>query len=116
MTCTHYRSSHKTHQIYLEYKRLPKGKKAVFFEAHRAELELHEAAKNAFDTLPKGTKLPTIKALNVEMKTLIEERKSEYEQYRTLRDQKKEFQKAKQNADMILSKTQEERDERPREK
>ena len=106
----------KTHQIYLEYKRMPKGKKVAFYEAHRAELELHDAAKNAFDVLPKGTKLPTIKALNLERKTLIEERKKEYEQYRTIRDQKKEFQKAKQNADMILGKTQEERDERPREK
>ena len=106
----------KTHQIYLEYKRLPKGKKDAFYEANRTELELHEAAKNAFDALSKGTKLPTIKALNVERKTLIEERKSEYEQYRMLRDQKKEFQKAKQNADIILGKTQEERNERPREK
>ena len=66
--------------------------------------------------LPKGKKLPTIKDLNLERKTLIEERKKEYEQYRILRDQKKEFQKAKQNADMILSKGQEARDERPREK
>lgn len=106
----------KTHQIYLEYKRLPKGKKDAFYEANRAELELHEAAKKAFDVLPEGTKLPTIKALNLERETLIEERKKEYEQYRTLRDQKKEFQKAKQNADMILGKTQEDRDERPREK
>lgn len=106
----------KSHQTYLEYKRLPKGKKAAYYEAHRAELELHETAKKAFDTLPEGTKLPTIKALNAERKTLVEERKKEYEQYRTLRDQKKEFQKAKQNADVILGRTQEERDERPREK
>lgn len=69
----------KTHQIYLEYKRMPKGKKAAFYEAHRTELELHEAAKNAFDALPDGTKLPTIKALNAEKKKLIEERKAEYE-------------------------------------
>ena len=70
----------KTHQIYLEYKRLPKGKKDAFYEAHRAELEMHEAAKKAFYALPEGTKLPTIKALKVERKTLIEERKREYEQ------------------------------------
>ena len=104
----------KTHQIYLEYKRLPKGKKDAFYEAHRAELELHEAAKNAFDVLPKGTKLPTIKELTAERKRLVEERKAEYEQYRPLRDQKKDFLRAKQNADMILRRQQEERDERPR--
>lgn len=106
----------KTHQIYLEYKRLPKGKKASFYEAHRSELELHEAAKKAFDALPKGTKLPTIKELNTARKRLIEERKAEYEQYRPLRDQKKDFLRAKQNADMILGRKQSERDERTREK
>lgn len=106
----------KTHQVYLEYKRLPKGKKAAFYEAHRTELELHEAAKNAFDALPEGTKQPTIKALNAEKKKLIEERKAEYEQYRSLRDQKKEFLRAKQNADVILNRQTEDREERPREK
>lgn len=106
----------KTHQIYLEYKRLPKGKKAAFYEAHRAELELHEAAKTAFDALPEGTKFPTIKELTAERARLVEERKAEYEQYRPLRDQKKDFLRAKQNADMILRRQQEERDERPREK
>ena len=106
----------KTHQIYLEYKRLPKGKKADFYEAHRAELELHEAAKRAFDALSNETKLPTIKELNAERKTLTEERRKEYEQYRTLRVQKKEFQKAKQNADVILGKKIVERDERNQEK
>ena len=106
----------KTHQIYLEYKRLPQGKKDAFYEAHRAELELHEAAKNAFDALPEVTKLPTIKELTAERKRLVEERKAEYEQYRPLRDQKKDFLRAKQNADMILRRQQEERDERPREK
>lgn len=106
----------KTHQVYLEYKRLPKGKKAAFYEAHRTELELHGAAKNAFDALSDGTKLPTIKALNVEKKKLIDERKAEYEQYRSLRDQKKEFLRAKQNADVILNRQTEDWEERPREK
>ena len=106
----------KTHQVYLEYKRLPKGKKATYYEVHRAELELHEAAKRAFDTLSEGAKLPTIKELNVERKKLVEERKTEYGQYRPLRDQKKDFLKAKQNADLILHRQQEDRDERTREK
>ena len=106
----------KTHQVYLEYKRLPKAKKTAFYEAHRSELELHEAAKNAFDAIPDGTKLPTIKVLNAERRKLVEERKAEYEQYRPLRDQKKDFLRAKQNADVILRRQQEERDERPREK
>ena len=100
----------------MEYKRLPNGKKAAYYEAHRTEPELHEAAKRTFDALPEETKLPTIKELNVERKKLVEERKAEYEQYRPLRDQKKDFLKAKQNADLILHRQQEERDERTREK
>ena len=106
----------KTHQLYLEYKRLPKAKKAAFYEAHRSELELHEAAKRAFDALPRGTKLPTIKELNAERKKLINERKAEYERYRSLRDQKKDVLRAKQNADVILRRQQDKRDERTREK
>jgi len=47
---------------------------------------------------------------------LIEKRKAECEQYRPLRDQKKDFLRAKQNADMILKKRQEERDLQVKEK
>ena len=100
----------------MDYKRIPRAKKGDFYEAHRSDLELHEAAKKVFDALPEGTKLPTIKELNAERKKLIEERKSEYEQYRPLRDQKKDFLRAKQNADLILHRQQEERDEKTREK
>jgi|GEM_PF-5017950 len=48
----------KTRKIFLEYKRLPKAKKAEFYELHRAEIELQEAARVAFNLLPTGTKLP----------------------------------------------------------
>lgn len=106
----------KTHSVYLEYKRLPKAKKDIFYEAHRSELELHEAAKNAFDALPEGTKLPTIKELTAERKRLIEERQAEYTQYHPLKEQKRDYLRAKQNADLILRKQQEEREERNREK
>ena len=41
--------------------RLPKAKKTEFYELHRAEIELQEAARAAFDQLPEGTKLPTVK-------------------------------------------------------
>lgn len=102
--------------MYLEYKRLPKAKKPAFYEAHRTELELHEAAENAFDALPEGTKLPTVKELTAERKCLIAERKAEFEQYRPLRDQKKDFLHAKQNADMIPKRHQEEREGKAKEK
>ncbi len=104
----------KTRKIYLEYKRLPKAKKAEFYELHRAEIELQEAARAAFDQLPEGTKLPTVKELNAERKKLIEERKAGYERYKLLRSQKNGFLKAKQNTDMIMLRQHGEKNEQSR--
>lgn len=106
----------KTRKIYLEYKRLPIAKKAEFYELHRAEIELQEAARVAFDQLPDGTKLPTVKELNAERSKLIQERQAEYTKYRKVRADRTEFIRAKQNADVILYRQQEERDEKSREK
>ena len=106
----------KTSKIYLEYKRLPKTKKAEFYELHRAEIELQGAARAAFDQLPKGTKLPTVKELNAERTRLIRERQAEYAEYRKVRAGCTEFIRAKQNADVILRRQQEERDTKSQEK
>ena len=106
----------KTRKIYLEYKWLPKVKKAEFFELHRAEIELQEAARAAFDQLPEGTKLPTVKELNAERIRLIQERQAEYAEYRRIKADRTEFIRAKQNADVILRRQQEERDEKMQEK
>ena len=106
----------KTRKIYLEYKRLPKAKKAEFYEMHRAEIELQEAARAAFDQLPKGTKLSTVKELNAERTRLIQERQAEYAKYRKVKAERTEFIRAKQNADVILYRRQEEHDDRIREK
>ena len=75
----------KTRKIYLEYKRMPKAKKAKFYELHRAEIELQEAAGAAFDQLSEGTKLPTVKELNAERTRLIQERQAEYAEYRKVK-------------------------------
>ena len=106
----------KTRKIYLEYKRLPKAKKAEFYELHRAEIELQEAARAAFNLLPEGTKLPTVKELNAERTKLIRERQAEYAEYRKVKADRTEFIRAKQNADVILRRQQEERDEKMQEK
>lgn len=92
-----------TRKIFLEYKRLPKAKKAEFYELHRAEIELQEAARAAFDQLPEGTKLPTVKELNAERTRLIRERQAEYAEYRKVKADRTEFIRAKQNADVILN-------------
>lgn len=106
----------KTRKIYVEYKRLPKAKKAEFYELYRAEIELQEAARAAFDQLPEGTKLPTVKELNAERTSLIRKRQAEYAEYRKVKAERTEFIRAKQNADVILYRRQEEHDDRIREK
>lgn len=106
----------KTRKIYLEYKRLPKAKKAEFYELHRAEIELQEATGTAFDQLPEGTKLPSVKEQNAERTRLIWERQAEYVEYRKAKADRTEFIRAKQNADVILRRQQEERDEKMQEK
>ena len=107
----------KTRKIYLEYKRLPNAKKAEFYELHRAEIELQEAARAAFDALPEGFKLPTVKELTAERSRLIKERQTEYGEYRKIRSERTEFIRAKQNADVILNHSHEDkRDERLKDK
>ena len=93
----------KTRKIFLEYKRLPNAKKAEFYELHRAEIELQVAARAAFDALPDGSKLPTVKELIEERSRLIKERQAEYAEYRKIRSERTEFIRAKQNADVILN-------------
>ena len=106
----------KTRKTYLEYKRLPKAKKAEYYELHRAEIELQEAARAAFDQLPERTKLPTVKELNAERTRLIRERQVEYAEYRKIKADRTEFIRAKQNADVILRHQEQERDVHQREK
>ena len=95
---------------------MPKAKKAEFYELHRTEIELQEAARADFNQLTVGTKLPTVKELNAERARLIQERQAEYAEYRKVRADRTEFIRAKQNADVILRHQEEERDEHPREK
>ena len=78
----------------------------------RAEIELQEAARAAFDQLPEGTKLPTVKELNAERTRLIQERQAEYAEYRKVKTDRTEFIRTKQNADVILNRQAAVRDDR----
>ena len=63
---------------------------------------MQEAARAAFDQLPEGTKLPPVKELNAERTRLIRERRAEYAEYWNVKEDRMEFIRAKQNADVIL--------------
>lgn len=94
----------KTRDICTAYRKA--GYSRNFFEAHREEITLHKAAKEAFDALP-GKMIPKIRELNKERQQLIQQKKQMYSEYRAQRDQKNELIRAKRNADLILSKGKE---------
>ena len=58
---THIINYAKTRKTYIAYRKSGDSKK--FFEAHRDEITLHKAAKEAFSKLPDG-KIPKVKDLN----------------------------------------------------
>ena len=67
-----------------------------FFEAHREELTIHKAAKEAFNELGVG-KLPKVKDLNAEYSRLFAEKKQAYIEYRKIRDEAQELVIAERN-------------------
>ena len=73
----------------------------AFFEAHREEIILHKAAKNAFQRMGM-TKLPKVKELSEEYATVLEQKKSLYAQYRLSREEMREYQKALHNTEVFF--------------
>ena len=88
----------KTRSTYEEYRKAGYSKK--FFEAHREEITLHKAAKQAFDELGVK-KLPKVKELNVEYAELMTEKKKSYAEYRKIKDDTQELIIAKKNIDSL---------------
>lgn len=77
------------------------GYSKAFFEAHREEITLHKAAKNAFQRMGM-TKLPKVKELSEEYATVLEQKKSLYAQYRLAREEMREYQKALHNTEVFF--------------
>ena len=96
---THIINYAKTRDVYVRYRKSGYSKK--FFEAHREELALHKAAKEAF--AQSGLeKLPTVKQLNQEFYEILQAKKEEYEEYRKLKDELREYQIARKNMEIVL--------------
>ena len=72
---THIINYAKTRETYSAYRKSGYSKK--FYEAHRDEITLHKAAKEAFSKLPDG-KIPKVKDLNEEFARLLSEKKAAY--------------------------------------
>ena len=71
-----------------------------FFEAHREEITLHKAAKQAFDELGVK-KIPKVKDLNEEYARLLSDKKTAYAEYRKLRNEAQELLIAQSNIGSI---------------
>jgi hypothetical protein len=92
----------KTRDVYTQY--VKSGRSEKFYEEHRADLTLHQAAKNHFDKLGYGKSkpLPKIDALKQEWAMLEAERKNLYRGYKELKEQRTELVTAKGNCERLL--------------
>lgn len=108
---THIDNYTKTRQVYTDYHKSGYSKK--FFEAHREDIQLHKAAKDAFDQLGVK-KLPTRKELSVEFNQLITEKKAAYAEYRQVKKDMQDYLIAKRAMDVILNKDRQKEEEKER--
>ena len=103
----------KTRSTYEEYRKA--GYSKQFFEAHREEITLHKAAKQAFDELGVK-KIPKVKDLNAEYAELLSGKKAAYAEYRKLRDDAQELAIAESNLSSLFEAGQKEEQRRQKEK
>ena len=79
----------KTRETYVAYRKAGYSRK--FYEAHREELTLHKAAKEAFDQLGIK-KITKVKELNAEYAKVLENKKKTYAEYRKVRAEMQDYQ------------------------
>ena len=99
----------KTRPVYDVYRKSEYSSK--FLEAHREEITLHRAAKDAFDETGLK-KLPKVKELNAEYSALLTKKKALYPEYRKARDEMQEIVKAQKNVELFFA---EEKDSKEKE-
>jgi hypothetical protein len=91
----------KTKEVYKLYKSLPLKKQADFFEANRADITLHIAAKKHFDT-PGLKKFPPMAELKQEYATLAAEKKKLYSGYKESKQEMIDLCTVKHNVQYLL--------------
>lgn len=89
----------KTRDVYIAYRKSGYSKK--FLIENESDILLHKAAKKTFDEIGLK-KLPTIKNLQSEYATLIEEKKKLYSEYRQARDEMRQILTVKANIDRLI--------------
>ena len=89
----------KTRDVYAEYRKSGYSKK--FLETHREAIELHRAAKAAFDDAGLK-KLPKVKELNAEYAELLAKKKAIYPEYRKAREEMQPLLRAQKNVELFF--------------
>lgn len=100
---THIINYSKTRDVYVAYRKAGYSRK--FFEAHREEITLHKAAKEAFKQL--GEPIPKVEALNAEYAELLAKKKKAYSEYKACKQEMKDLVEAKRNIDLFQQVEQE---------
>ena len=72
-----------------------------YWQAQESNIIIHEAAKNAFDDLALK-KLPTVKSLQAEYSDLLVQKKLDYAALAKAREEARQLQIYKANAEMLL--------------
>ena len=88
----------KTRGTYEAYRKAGYSRK--YFEAHREEITLHKAAKQAFDELGVK-KIPKVKELSAEYAEILSGKKAAYADYRKVRDEAQELVIALRNVESL---------------
>jgi hypothetical protein len=89
----------KTREIYIAYK---KSKNQIdFMKKHREEIEIHLAAKKAFNAL-NTERVPKIAELQKEYLSVLNDKKAIYQDYKNLRKEMLDYKTAKQNIERFL--------------
>lgn len=92
-------------------------KSEQFFEEHREEIQIHEAANQAFEQLPES-KVPSRRSLNEEFHRCLSEKKKAYTEYRQVKKEMQEYLTSKQTVEHIfgidLEETREAKEEKYR--
>lgn len=105
---THIINYSKTKDVYVAYRK--SGYSKAFFEAHREQITLHKAAKDAFSQL--DGKIPKLKELNQEYAEVLLKKKTAYADYRKVKEENRELQLAKHNLERFLNLQEEEKKEK----
>ena len=90
----------KTCDVYAEYRKSGYSKK--FLETHREAIELHRAAKAAFDEAGLQ-KLPKVKELDAEFAELLTKKKVAYPDYRKAREEMQPLLRAQKNVELFFA-------------